>query len=224
MDKIAERIFGFYKPNSDKLNKYGFTEKNGAHVYTAQIMDGQFLLTLKITENDIHTEVIDLATNEPYTLFLVDGAMGSFVGEVRSFYESALRDIADKCFDKCIFKSEYTQGLIEYVATTYGDAPEFLWEKYPDCAIFRRKDNNKWYGLIMTVAKSKLGLQSDERVEILDLKADTNEIDSLVDGKKIFSGYHMNKRHWITVCLDGSVPLREIERMLDISYKLAGKK
>lgn len=223
MDKLAEKIFRFYKPNFERLTAYGFIEKNGAYFYTAEIMDGQFSLNVKITDVDVDTEVIDLASNESYTLFLIDGAGGSFVGEVRSFYERVLTDIADKCFDKCIFKSEYTQKLIEHVLNTYGDAPEFLWEKYPDCAIFRRKDNNKWYGLIMTVAKSKLGLQSDERVEILDLKADTNTIDDLVDGKKVFGGYHMNKRHWITVCLDGSVKLSDIREMLDISYKLAGK-
>lgn len=33
----------------------------------------------------------------------------------------------------------------------------------------------------------------------------------------------MNKKHWITVCLDGSVPPDEIYRLLDESYRLARK-
>jgi predicted DNA-binding protein (MmcQ/YjbR family) len=33
-------------------------------------------------------------------------------------------------------------------------------------------------------------------------------------------GYHMNKRHWNTVLLDGSIPRGEIERMVDNSYAL----
>jgi predicted DNA-binding protein (MmcQ/YjbR family) len=33
-------------------------------------------------------------------------------------------------------------------------------------------------------------------------------------------GYHMNKRHWNTVILDGSIPRGEIERMVDNSYAL----
>jgi len=33
-------------------------------------------------------------------------------------------------------------------------------------------------------------------------------------------GYHMNKKHWITVTLDGSIPDAEIRRMIDDSYRL----
>lgn len=35
--------------------------------------------------------------------------------------------------------------------------------------------------------------------------------------------YHMNKRHWNTVILDGSLPRGEIERMIDQSYALVVK-
>lgn len=33
-------------------------------------------------------------------------------------------------------------------------------------------------------------------------------------------GYHMNKKHWNTVDLDGSIPPREIRGMIDHSYDL----
>ncbi len=33
-------------------------------------------------------------------------------------------------------------------------------------------------------------------------------------------GYYMNKKHWITVTLDGSVPDDELELMMDDSYNL----
>lgn len=36
-------------------------------------------------------------------------------------------------------------------------------------------------------------------------------------------GYHMNKRHWNTVMLDGSLPASEIQRMIDNSYALVVK-
>ena len=118
----------------------------------------------------------------------------------------------------------YSQALIKYVRNKYGDELEFLWEKFDDNAIWRRCDNKKWYGALLTVNKRKLGLDVDEKVEILDVRANTDEIDNLVDNVKIFNGYHMNKKHWITVCLDGSVPLDEIKRLLDDSYVLAKKK
>jgi predicted DNA-binding protein (MmcQ/YjbR family) len=36
-------------------------------------------------------------------------------------------------------------------------------------------------------------------------------------------GYHLNKRHWNTVTLDGSVPEAELKRMIDDSYRLVVK-
>jgi predicted DNA-binding protein (MmcQ/YjbR family) len=36
-------------------------------------------------------------------------------------------------------------------------------------------------------------------------------------------GYHLNKRHWNTVTLDGSVPEPELLRMIDDSYRLVVK-
>ena len=36
-------------------------------------------------------------------------------------------------------------------------------------------------------------------------------------------GYHMNKRHWNTVVLDGSVPGREVLELIDLSYSLVVK-
>ncbi|MBA57136.1 MAG: hypothetical protein CMK89_22030 [Pseudomonadales bacterium] len=36
----------------------------------------------------------------------------------------------------------------------------------------------------------------------------------------VLPGYHMNKKHWNTVRLDGSLPQGEIERMIDNSFRL----
>jgi predicted DNA-binding protein (MmcQ/YjbR family) len=33
-------------------------------------------------------------------------------------------------------------------------------------------------------------------------------------------GYHMNKKHWITVVMDGSVPNRLLQQWIDNSYNL----
>jgi predicted DNA-binding protein (MmcQ/YjbR family) len=59
----------------------------------------------------------------------------------------------------------------------------------------------------------------------MNLKCDPDEAHALRD---IFAavkpGYHMNKKHWNTVTLDGSVPENEIRRMIDNSYFLVVKK
>jgi hypothetical protein len=74
------------------------------------------------------------------------------------------------------------------------------------------------------VFKKKLGLQTDDMVDIIDLRVNPKEVDSLVDGKKYYSGYHMNKKHWVTICLDGSVPLDAVFCRIDESYVLAAEK
>lgn len=58
-------------------------------------------------------------------------------------------------------------------------------------------------------------------VAMLNLKSDPNEALMLRDiFPAILPGYHMNKKHWNSVMLDGSVPPAEVTRMIDRSYAL----
>ena len=55
----------------------------------------------------------------------------------------------------------------------------------------------------------------------MNLKCDPDEAQSLRDiFPSVIPGYHMNKRLWNTVILDGSIPQGEIERMIDNSFNL----
>ena len=63
------------------------------------------------------------------------------------------------------------EEIFEYVQKQYGTLPEYLWSKLPDSAVLRHK-NGKWYAVIMTVEKSKLGLEGRELVDIIDVKCD----------------------------------------------------
>lgn len=55
----------------------------------------------------------------------------------------------------------------------------------------------------------------------MNVKCDPHEALMLRDiFPSVKPGYHMNKRHWNTVLLDGSIPRSEIERMVDSSYAL----
>lgn len=215
-------IFKNKTVNCEKLIKYGFEKVEGKFVYSTGIYDNQFKMQVEIGENgEVQTQLFDLAAEEIYTLHLVAEASGEFVGRVRSEYERVLSDIAEKCFDSSIFGGQCSQKVIEYARTKYGDELEFLWERYPDAAVLRRKDNQKWYALFMTISKAKLGLDSAEPAEIIDLRFDVDELPKKVDGVRYFPGYHMNKKHWLTMLLDGSVPVEEILNYLDESYKLA---
>lgn len=114
--------------------------------------------------------------------------------------------------------------ITEFITEQYGDNPEYLWPKTPECAIFRHQTNQKWYAAIMTVPYNKLGEKSSQTVDIINLKCDHITIGSLLNEKGFYPAYHMNKTHWITIALDGSVNIQEIKALIDISYELTDVK
>lgn len=64
-------------------------------------------------------------------------------------------------------------------------------------------------------------LSLEEGIASVSLKCDPSEALALRDlFKAITPGYHLNKKHWNTVILDGTVPSFEIKRMIDNSYAL----
>lgn len=221
---ISKNIFRRKKVNFEKLTAFGFSKEEETYSYRAVLSESGFILTVHITEQgEIGTAVTDPASGEPYVLHLADHTEGSFVGGVKYEYERILTEITDQCFEWDVFKADLTKTLIQYIRDTYGDELEYLWEKFPDNAVARRKDNRKWYAVFLTISRRKLGFDSDETVEILDLRMPPEKITEKADGVKILPGYHMNKKHWITVCLDGSVPPNEIYGLLEESYRLARK-
>lgn len=121
-------------------------------------------------DGNVSTEVIDNNSGEEYILHNIADATGAFVGQVKAEYDAILEEISSKCFETDVFKSEQAKRLIQYVREKYGDELEFLWKKFSDNAIWRRKDTNKWYAVLLIVSKRKLGIDSDETVEILDLR------------------------------------------------------
>ena len=82
-----------------------------------------------------------------YALVNVAGADGGFVGDVREACEKVLTDVADKCFDTEYLKAEQTVRIMDFIEKTYAVDPEFRWEKYPYCAVFRVSENRKWLSL-----------------------------------------------------------------------------
>ena len=55
----------------------------------------------------------------------------------------------------------------------------------------------------------------------IGLKCDPDFAEMLRENyEAVQPGYHLNKRHWNTVTIDGSIPDDEIKEMIDESYKL----
>ena len=110
--------------------------------------------------------------------------------------------------------------LQKYIAEAYSTAPDFPWESTPDAAVYRHENNRKWFALVMTIPKARLGIRSDEMIDIVNLKCDPLLVGSLRSEPGIFPAYHMNKDKWISVALDGSADDEQIKMLLDMSFEL----
>ena len=205
----------------DKLIQYGFVKQENQYIYTDTIFNEQFKIIVSFSEQQNEARIFDLASGDEYILADIEGSTGEFVGKVRQEYENKLHDIITKCTKPNIFRSSQAKEIIDYIQEKYHDSLEFLWEKFDNNAIWRNKINNKWYGLLLTVTEDKLKIESDKVIEIIDLRYEKDKIEKIVDNKKIFPGYHMNKSSWITIKLDNSIDTEKIFKLIDNSYQLS---
>ena len=107
-----------------------------------------------------------------------------------------------------------------FIKEEYDIQPEFPWIKYPTFAVYRHGENKKWFAVIMEIKKEKIGIREEGAVNVVNFKCDPLLIGTLVNDNGIHRGYHMNKNHWITVRLDGSVDEEKIKWLTRISYEL----
>lgn len=94
-------------------------------------------------------------------------------------------------------------------------------EKIPGQCHMAPEGHKKWYGALLTISKRKLGIPSDEIMEIIEFRIQPDELEALIDNEVYFPGYHMNKKHWYTIILDNSVSMEEIINRIEESYLLA---
>lgn len=113
--------------------------------------------------------------------------------------------------------------IFDYCAKKYNVEPDFPWAKFSDYAVFRHKDNQKWFALYMTVQKNKLGLSGDGEIGVLNVKYDPQQRELILMQKGVKPSYHMNKGHWVSVLLDGSCDEGVLFELLDQSYVITSK-
>ena len=74
--------------------------------------------------------------------------------------------------------------------------------------------------LLIRVEKSKLGLGEEGMVDVINVKCEPDMVGLLTQTYGFLPGYHMNKKYWITMLLDGTVSEMKILDFLDLSYDL----
>ena len=106
------------------------------------------------------------------------------------------------------------------VADTYGITPDYPFGDEPHVPVFRHPQNRKWFAIMMHIPKAKLGIKEEGNIDIVNLKCAIEVMDSMWQEQGIFPAYHMNRTHWLSVALDGSVDDETIAFLLSVSYDL----
>ena len=111
------------------------------------------------------------------------------------------------------------QTVFDYIRKKYKAKPEYPWRKYAEKAVFRHADNGKWFALVISIPGDKVGLAGTDYVDMVNLKAgDMYYRDLIIQENGIMPAYHMNKMHWISVLLDGTVPDDRVFDLIDMSF------
>ena len=115
------------------------------------------------------------------------------------------------------------QQFLSYCLDTYGTSPDYPFDEDFETAVFRHADNRKWYAIVMRVSRRKFGFDSDEVIDVVNLKLPTEMFGSFGAADGVYPAYHMNKLHWISVLLPDA-PNDVVQFLLNASFEATKSK
>ena len=116
------------------------------------------------------------------------------------------------------------QDFLGYCLDTYGTVADYPFDEDFETAVLRHGNNHKWYAIVMQVARRKFGADSDEVIDVVNLKLPLEMFGSFGAADGVYPAYHMNKLHWISVLLPDAAD-ELVEFLVNASYEATiGKK
>ena len=211
---IEEEIFARSIPDFAKLVKFGFVKNGSKYSFSGKFLNGDFTADVVVTSGgDVSASVFDVQAGERYLPLRAKSRQSAFVNEVRESYRVFLREIKNACFVPQPFLTDQANRIAREAEKLFGDKIDFPFSTAPEYGVFRNPENRKWYGIIMNIPKSKIensgraaSLSAEDAiVEIINIKIDPEKSIELKKRRGFYDAYHMSKKNWITIALDGSV-------------------
>lgn len=209
--------------NYESLIDYGFKKDNDKYVYKKNIHNNDFTIVIEIYNDEVKSLILDNEFNDEFINIDINTS-GEFLGTLKELYDEEIKNFINNCTINDFNYHDQVKEVINYIVNKYQDNIEYLWETTPDSGIFRNKKNNKWYAALLSVKENRVGGNTENIIMVIDLMYYKDKTLEIVDNKKIYPGYHMNKKSWITIRLDGSVENELIYKYIDLSYDLSLKK
>ncbi|MBE6570374.1 MAG: MmcQ/YjbR family DNA-binding protein [Ruminococcaceae bacterium] len=111
------------------------------------------------------------------------------------------------------------QEFLAHCFDTYGTEADYPFDKDFETAVFRHTNNRKWYAIMMHVSRRKFGFDSEEVIDIVNLKLPIEMFGSFGAADGVYPAYHMNKLHWISVLLPDAKP-DLVDFLVEASYNV----
>ena len=109
-------------------------------------------------------------------------------------------------------------AFLKYCFDTYATSPDYPFDEDFETAVLRHTDNRKWYAIVMRVSRRKFGFDSDEVIDVVNLKLPTEMFGSFGAADGVYPAYHMNKLHWISVLLPDA-PDDIVQFLVNVSFE-----
>ncbi len=117
------------------------------------------------------------------------------------------------------------KAIFSYIKKKYGVEEDYPFPTAPDFPVLRHPDSRKLFAIIMDVPRNRLGLDGTDRADVINVKlGDPLFVDFITQQAGYFHGYHMSRSNWVSILLDGTVPFKEVCRMIDESYLVTASK
>ncbi len=108
--------------------------------------------------------------------------------------------------------------FFEFCSDAYSTLPDYPFEEDFETAVLRHSDNRKWYAIVMKVSRRKFGFDSDEVIDVVNLKHPAEMFGSFGASEGVYPAYHMNKLHWISVLLPDA-PTDVVQFLTNASFE-----
>lgn len=224
---IEEEIFKRRVFLPEQLIAYGFSREKGGYAFSKVFYDG-FRAELFVSDGGtISGKVYDPEFSEEYVVFRMTGAEGAFVCGIKEAYLSLLSDICEKTTCERPYVSDQANEISEAFFIRFGAHPEFLWTKFPHYGVYRNAKTRKWFAIVMNLNARKVAEDAEARglfgeIEVVNFNLGDRVAEFIAKGA--LPSYHMSKKNWVTVPLNGALSNDLVLEMAEISYHNSQKK
>ena len=110
------------------------------------------------------------------------------------------------------------EAFLAFGGAELGTEPDYPFDEDFETAVLRHKGSRKWFAVVMRVSRRKFGIDSDEAVDIVNLKIPLEMFGFFGKEQGVYPAYHMNKLHWVSVLLSDTAD-STVEFLANVSYE-----